>query len=72
MILLEIFFRGREKAAMWVKAIVKDLAKSKLFKDDLVEVNHADLYYCLKYGSWQTELDTEKRFDWRPGEGNLR
>ena len=62
------FFTVRRKS--YFKAIVKDLEQSKIFKDDLVEVNHADLYYCLEYSSWQTKLDTEKKFDWRPG--NLR
>ena len=64
------FFTIRRKG--YFKAIVKDFETSKSFKDDLVEVNHTDLYYCLKYGSWQTELDTEKKFDWRPEQGNLR
>jgi len=64
------FFTVRRKS--YFKAIVKDLEKSKSFKDDLVEVNHADLYYCMKYSSWQTDLDTNKRFDLRPGQGNLR
>ena len=54
------------------EATVKGFEKSETFKNILVEVNHADLYYCLKYGSWQTELDTEKKFDWRPEQGNLR
>ena len=64
------FFTTRRKS--YFKAIVKDLEQSKLFKDDLVEVNHADLYYCLIYSSWQTEFDTEKKFDWGPEQGNLR
>ena len=63
------FFTIRRKG--YFKAVVKDLEKSKSFKDNLVEVNHADLYYCMKYSSWQTDLDTNKKFDLRPGQGNL-
>ena len=47
------FFTVRRKS--YFKAIVKDFENSKSFKDDLVEVNRADLYYCMRYSSWRIE-----------------
>jgi hypothetical protein len=47
------FYTARNKRHF--KSLMVDIEKE--LKNKLVEVNHTDYYYCIEYGSWQTELN---------------